>query len=63
MKKLYTGLFFLMAFSVIGQAQLVIFGDAFGAGISFVPFGGSANNLTTTTLLPDLAPLELHHSK
>ncbi len=45
MKKIYLSLVSILLFSGITRAQLVIFGDDYGAGISFAAFGGSTNAL------------------
>lgn len=44
MRKLYT--FLLLLAPVWLLAQPVVFDDDYGSGVSFVPFGGSSNNLT-----------------
>jgi hypothetical protein len=45
MKKIYL-ILSMMCFWAYGNAQLVIFDDDYGTGVSFVPFGGSTNDLT-----------------
>ena len=45
MKKIYL-ILSLMCFWAYSNAQLVIFDDNYGTGVSFVPFGGSNNDLT-----------------
>lgn len=46
MQKKITLIITLLVFALSPKAQLVVFSDDYGAGISFIPFGGAVNGLS-----------------